>query len=198
MSFIFKNPIIHPATMFRKSLAQRVGGYKPGTEPAEDYDLWLRLSNISEIENLNRVLIYYRIHENNYSRVKMGFYVEKFKYVFKNDNNLSKLLELDFMPLHLRTLMGTWSEKTSFGELRKFLRWKNSLLIANNKLNYFQNKNFKKVINYELTSILITILNTRNNTINLKMISFCYLFLFSPINIIKVIVTKLTSMYPKL
>lgn len=29
--------------MLRRSAALDVGGYDPSTEPAEDYDLWLRL-----------------------------------------------------------------------------------------------------------------------------------------------------------
>jgi glycosyltransferase involved in cell wall biosynthesis len=55
--------IAQPAVMIRRTAALDVGGYRPAFKfGAEDYDLWLRLSERHEIENLPEILTYYRIH----------------------------------------------------------------------------------------------------------------------------------------
>jgi GT2 family glycosyltransferase len=44
------------------------GGIDPSMELAEDYDLCLRLSEITQIKHLNKALYYYRIHDSNLTR----------------------------------------------------------------------------------------------------------------------------------
>jgi glycosyltransferase involved in cell wall biosynthesis len=54
--------ICHPAVMARTGMLRSVGGYRIGAEYAEDYDLWLRVSEVGEIANLPDVLLSYRMH----------------------------------------------------------------------------------------------------------------------------------------
>lgn len=56
------NPMIHSSTVFRTQLAQDVGGYRAPFEAAEDYDLWLRMTERAKVANLPEVLLRYRIH----------------------------------------------------------------------------------------------------------------------------------------
>ena len=58
---LFGNPLAHPTVMFRKTLVVQAGGYS-GYHLAEDYDLWMRLSNNSDcrFENLPLVCLQYR------------------------------------------------------------------------------------------------------------------------------------------
>lgn len=56
------SPLAHPAVMFRRAAAMEAGGYRPQIEPAEDYDLWLRLAERHEIANLPDVVLHYRVH----------------------------------------------------------------------------------------------------------------------------------------
>lgn len=42
-SLLFGCCIAHPSVMLRRDRVIDAGGYDPGTEPAEDYDLWLRM-----------------------------------------------------------------------------------------------------------------------------------------------------------
>lgn len=42
-SLLFGCCIAHPSVMLRRDRVINAGGYDPGTEPAEDYDLWLRM-----------------------------------------------------------------------------------------------------------------------------------------------------------
>jgi len=191
MSFVFGNPIVHPAAMFKKSLALKVGGYRAGTEPAEDYDFWQRLSYQTKLENLNTILIEYRVHENNYSRTKKDLYTEKFTSIFKNDKRLSDLIIPRYMPLHIRCLMGTWMEKTSLKELREFISWKKSLIRKNKELKYFDTNSFNRYVNFTLTTLLLILLKSKNNSVSLKLLSICYTSFFNPFNILKIMGEKL-------
>jgi len=65
-----KNPFIHSTVMFRAEAARKIGGYRAAFEAAEDYDLWLRLSEIGEIAILPDVLIRYRVHGGSVTRTK--------------------------------------------------------------------------------------------------------------------------------
>ena len=57
---------LHPSVMMRKAALDQVGGYREVTY-AEDYDLWLRLSEQTRMANLPEVLLQYRIHANQVS-----------------------------------------------------------------------------------------------------------------------------------
>lgn len=57
-----RNPFVHPAVMLRRSAFENAGGYRPALEFAEDYDLWLRLSEFGRIGNLGEHLGAYRVH----------------------------------------------------------------------------------------------------------------------------------------
>jgi len=56
----YQNCMGHPSVMFRKSLVERVGGYREFLTGSEDYDLWLRLSEIGNLANLSLALTKYR------------------------------------------------------------------------------------------------------------------------------------------
>ncbi|MFZ4396973.1 MAG: glycosyltransferase family 2 protein [Kiritimatiellia bacterium] len=53
--------------MARREALRRVGGYRGLFTPAEDYDFWLRLSEVAELANLPDVLQLYRIHSQSLS-----------------------------------------------------------------------------------------------------------------------------------
>jgi glycosyltransferase involved in cell wall biosynthesis len=58
-------PIVHPTAMVRADALRRVGGYDERFRVAQDFDLWLRLSEIGELANLSQVLLVYRSHERS-------------------------------------------------------------------------------------------------------------------------------------
>lgn len=59
------NPFIQSTVMLRTELVRAIGGYRPAFELAEDYDLWLRLSEHSRIANLAEPLVHYRVHNRS-------------------------------------------------------------------------------------------------------------------------------------
>jgi len=59
---LYRSCVHHPAVMARTHVLRAVGGYRRDAEYAEDHDLWLRISEISEVANLPDVLLSYRLH----------------------------------------------------------------------------------------------------------------------------------------
>ncbi len=113
-----KCPMHHPTVMFSKSITQVFNPiYDPENVHAEDYSAWLKINEQFPIYNLDDVLLYYRIHDHNISKV----------YSFpQNQKMLSNLQELYFKKfqhrvstdtidalMHLRLTQNHWG-------LRKF------------------------------------------------------------------------------
>jgi glycosyltransferase involved in cell wall biosynthesis len=63
-----KGGLVHPSVMMRKAALDKIGGYRPEFEPAEDRDLWLRLSEVGQLANLSETILHYRMHSGSVSR----------------------------------------------------------------------------------------------------------------------------------
>lgn len=60
---LFGSPFAHPATMIRRAALERLPlAYREDVARAEDYDLWVRLSEVCEFACLQHVLLHYRRH----------------------------------------------------------------------------------------------------------------------------------------
>lgn len=59
--------LCHPVVMYRRDTVLSVGGYHAAFRHCEDYDLWLRLANITHIASLPERLIRYRHYEGQVS-----------------------------------------------------------------------------------------------------------------------------------
>jgi hypothetical protein len=59
----------HPAVMMRKEVAIACGGYRKVFSESEDYDLWLRMSERSQLANLEQPILRYRVHSKQASIV---------------------------------------------------------------------------------------------------------------------------------
>jgi GT2 family glycosyltransferase len=57
-----RNCVAHPAVMARTEVLRAAGRYRNTALYAEDYDLWLRISERNQIANLSDVLLSYRVH----------------------------------------------------------------------------------------------------------------------------------------
>jgi glycosyltransferase involved in cell wall biosynthesis len=56
------NCLIHPTVTMRRRLVLAIGSYRPVFTAAEDYDLWLRVSERHNLSNLPDLLLRYRAH----------------------------------------------------------------------------------------------------------------------------------------
>ncbi len=64
-------PIPHPAAVMRRSVLLSTGGYRKPFLHAEDYDLWLRFAQCSQLANLDKVVLEYRIHPSQVTSRKL-------------------------------------------------------------------------------------------------------------------------------
>ena len=60
-------PLIHPTVVMRREAFEAVGGYRACIAHAEDYDLWLRMSERGELDNLAEPVLRYRRHPQQVS-----------------------------------------------------------------------------------------------------------------------------------
>jgi glycosyltransferase involved in cell wall biosynthesis len=60
------NPFVHSSVIVRSDIMKTLG-YRCAFEAAEDYDLWLRMSEVTKIANMPECLVQYRLHETNVS-----------------------------------------------------------------------------------------------------------------------------------
>lgn len=58
---IRRNPFVHSSIVMRRDLVERAGGYDAAFPVAQDYDLWLRLSELTRLANLSDVLVTRRL-----------------------------------------------------------------------------------------------------------------------------------------
>jgi len=63
------NAMCHPAVMMRKEVAIACGGYRKVFLDADDYDLWLRMSERIQLANLEQPILRYRVHSKQASIV---------------------------------------------------------------------------------------------------------------------------------
>lgn len=54
--------MMHPTVMYRRDAVRRIGGYHPGFHYSEDFDLWLRMVDFTELHNIPEPLLTYRTH----------------------------------------------------------------------------------------------------------------------------------------
>ena len=57
-----RNPFCHSTIMMRRDAYEKAGGYRNGLRICEDFDLWCRMAEVSELANLDQPLVRYRIH----------------------------------------------------------------------------------------------------------------------------------------
>lgn len=62
--------ISHTTVLLRKNVFREVGGYRAAYADAEDYDLFLRMSDNHPIDNLSSVLCEYRLHTDQVSATR--------------------------------------------------------------------------------------------------------------------------------
>lgn len=132
----------HPTVMLRKSVFVNNGlQYAVDKEPAEDYNLWVQLLAFGQLHNLQEVLLDYRMHDQQVSRLrrsiqlksKLSTRIQILEYVYgKFSKDESSVME--------RALLGS---KMSIDDIQEFLQIKHRLLHLNNVKVFFKKRAFK-------------------------------------------------------
>jgi glycosyltransferase involved in cell wall biosynthesis len=66
-ALMFWSPLAHPASMFRRSAVDRLGGYDERFLSSQDIDLWSRLATVGELANLPEALLDLRVDPSSIS-----------------------------------------------------------------------------------------------------------------------------------
>jgi hypothetical protein len=66
-----RNVFVHSAVVVRREALLAVGGYRRPFPSAEDYDLWLRISERYAVANLSEVVVRYRLHPKQASTARL-------------------------------------------------------------------------------------------------------------------------------
>jgi glycosyltransferase involved in cell wall biosynthesis len=69
MTLLFRNPFINSTVMYKTTVLRELNGYRHYA-PAEDYELFTRISDRHPVSNLDAVLVKYRIHNTNTSSLQ--------------------------------------------------------------------------------------------------------------------------------
>lgn len=94
--------IVHPASLYKKEIFERVGGYDKNMYVAEDYDLWCKMLSYGDVHICSKRLLRLRKHGNNISIQKgneqrLNLLIGYIKYLYGINRTLS-----DFEYISLR------------------------------------------------------------------------------------------------
>jgi glycosyltransferase involved in cell wall biosynthesis len=70
LELIFRNPFVHSSILYRKNVAQDIGGYLTDSDhaPPEDYEFITRMATKGKIINIEELLVRYRHHDCGVSK----------------------------------------------------------------------------------------------------------------------------------
>ncbi|MBI4591560.1 MAG: glycosyltransferase [Candidatus Rokubacteria bacterium] len=69
-ALIRENPFIHSSVIFRREALEKAGAYDERLSVAQDYDLWLRMSQVTRLANLPEPLVLRRLTPGRVSRAR--------------------------------------------------------------------------------------------------------------------------------
>jgi glycosyltransferase involved in cell wall biosynthesis len=143
LAFLKGNCIAHPSVMIRKQYLNDFSVvYDVSKEPAEDYDLWVRLMLKGRLHNLQEVMLNYRTHINQVSKKKNDKQKDS---VMETKRNLFNYLELDLLPdeeLVLNKVLNNGAT-INFNDIYVFKKLQKKLLVSNPR-DFFEPLGFKK------------------------------------------------------
>ncbi len=93
---LLRNSLIHPTVMFRKDVVDLAGGYNPKCIRTEDYDLWLRISTMGQVDNLANPIIKYRVHSNQHTSGSAIISYSEAKQIWLSRRALGRKIETNF------------------------------------------------------------------------------------------------------
>ena len=101
---LFRNPLNHPTTVYRKHFVDKLGGYR-NIPFFEDYDLWLRMINSGySFFNLCDVLVFMRRESQSLRRTGLPYFFSYLKFIMTSFRFAN--FPLVFLMIHfLRALM---------------------------------------------------------------------------------------------
>lgn len=146
IGLLWGNCISHPSVMIRKKILNEYSiQYDTSKEPAEDYDMWVRLLSMGKLHNLQEVLLQYRVYGNQVSRKR----AEEQK---KNDVQAKfKMLQYlgiswDIHEHHFLERNFRKTDAIDFKDLKIFKQIQHKLALANAVNGFFEPNGFSQYL----------------------------------------------------
>jgi glycosyltransferase involved in cell wall biosynthesis len=147
---LVRSPFAHGSVMFRRQAAIDAGMYDQASWPAEDYDLWLRLSKFGQLANLDEYLYIYREHGQSISaendqlqqrkldEVRTKAWAERGRLLPKRQIKLSAYKALDMGQLRIERIFdnSVFISKAAWRNKQKSVAFKSLSQLAADPLAY--------------------------------------------------------------
>ncbi len=148
---LFQNVMGQSTIMMRKAYAELE--YRNDFPPAEDYDLWVRASFETKIDNLPKVLIHYREHGNNISVRKREIIKQNTKKIIAYQ--LERLgLPTNDQAMQIHQHLVGFHLPINEDNLNNSLDWLLSIWEANQKQNFYHPEAVKKEFAFRLEQLI--------------------------------------------
>jgi glycosyltransferase involved in cell wall biosynthesis len=140
------SPLAHPTAFFRtKTLKDNKIKYTPHYEPAEDYKMWITLSEYGKLANLTDIILQYRIHPNQISNYKAQIQKEKTELIaLEYVRQLSKNHE--YFEFYCNTTLNSLEDLKKYEIVEEYIKLnlKEKKIYINNHLFLERKKNYLK------------------------------------------------------
>ena len=136
----------HPTIMFRGSfIRENKLFYDEGFYPAEDYELWTRISLLGKMANLPEPLLFYRSHENQVSVKDQSKQVEN-RYRCQTRMMCYPLVTVSDSDLRFSEEIIKCTKIENNVKLASAVDWLDKLNNANKQSGFYDDQKFKKYI----------------------------------------------------
>jgi glycosyltransferase involved in cell wall biosynthesis len=136
------NPFVHSTVIYRKDVMDKHNlQFDEQFKHAEDYHMWVLLSQIGRLSNIPNCLVKCRMHVNQVSKI--------FEDVLKKHANVIRCLQASYL---IKSPLSSEEEQNHLSFLfpsdyipsvRQVYLWKNRLLVENKKMGLYTNDKFK-------------------------------------------------------
>lgn len=142
----FESPIAHPTVCIRKSILDKNQLiYKKDYQYVEDYKLWMEMSKVTKIGNIQEVLLKYRMHRSQIGVKKAKEQVKMLnKVLLENIQELIPSVKDSDMSIHVFAM--SWPTVSSYSKLLILKNWYEKLITANNSRKLYDLDNFTSIV----------------------------------------------------
>ncbi len=144
-SLFYNSCFAHPSVCIRKQVLIETGlRYKQEFTPAEDYELWTRLIEVTKGTNLPLVLLKYRSSENQMTKDENKMVSQANIIRIKMLNRLNLGFDQEEQTLHINVIVKNWNSDRDFWG--KSVKWLEKLAQQNAAVSYCKNSLFNEYL----------------------------------------------------
>ena len=145
---LFETPFAHPTVMMRKQKFNEFNlRYNDDFYPTEDFELWSRAVKCFPCENIDKVLLYYRIHEQSMTGSEWTDMDSKARVVVERElRDLLHNVNEDTVCFHRNIGRGLSYQCRTWSELERAEKWFLGLIEANSSVQKYETGALLRVI----------------------------------------------------